>query len=156
MYCPNCGASNSTEQNFCRACGMQLGEISTALLAQASATSNDKLARSSQTIERVGKIGLYGLGGICTVATASVAFLIVYRAIVYGGNAFALFVPLFWIFGTISILYLMYKRSRRRRGRLSEFTQPVSVVADELFTARLCDGKSEPGSIAEVTTRHLK
>ena len=27
MFCPNCGANNSVEQKFCRACGPELEKI---------------------------------------------------------------------------------------------------------------------------------
>jgi hypothetical protein len=36
MYCPNCGKQNSSEQSFCRACGLRLQAISQALARELS------------------------------------------------------------------------------------------------------------------------
>lgn len=35
MYCPNCGTQTSTDQKFCRGCGMSLGQSSQTPLRQA-------------------------------------------------------------------------------------------------------------------------
>lgn len=34
MYCPDCGKTNSAEQKFCRACGLQLEQVVQSLVAQ--------------------------------------------------------------------------------------------------------------------------
>ena len=50
MYCPNCGAKTSIDQNFCRACGLGLEKTALSLSEQLPA----KLDQSLQTAKRRG------------------------------------------------------------------------------------------------------
>lgn len=61
MYCPNCSTEASTEQKFCRSCGMELQAVSQLIAGQselqrpAELSSPDKPAR-----DRRNKLAMYG------------------------------------------------------------------------------------------------
>src|ERR1700752_4136190 len=59
MYCPNCGNQTSSEQKFCRACGLGLEKIAQSLGEQLPARMDQSLSARK---ERLGKLGGGGLG----------------------------------------------------------------------------------------------
>jgi hypothetical protein len=54
MYCPNCGNKTSTDQKFCRTCGLGLEESATSLIRQRPTDSDSPLAKKDR-MERWGK-----------------------------------------------------------------------------------------------------
>ena len=65
MFCPNCAKENTTEQKFCRACGLNLEKTADALLEQMpnyEGVSNSQISRFFETIGKLGFGGLIGAG----------------------------------------------------------------------------------------------
>lgn len=79
MYCPNCGATNSTDQNFCRSCGIRLEEIAGALLVQVPSASSAQLARRDERIKKIGRVAIVGLGSISMVGVAALVYQVLRR-----------------------------------------------------------------------------
>src|SRR3982750_1243012 len=152
MFCPNCGAKNSTEQNFCRACGLQLEDISNALLVQVPSAGSDKPAGRTAAL---GKVGNYGLASVVTIASATVVYLIITWFMLTGvtiSGAFFLLLPCFiWV---IAIAYIFYKRSLRNKHKLLP-RSPLTPMVDE-HTLPLSNGNFTPPTITEGTTRRLE
>ena len=42
MYCPSCGQATSTEQKFCRSCGLSLEKVAESVAEQRPATELSK------------------------------------------------------------------------------------------------------------------
>ena len=114
MHCPNCGHTSSSEQKFCRACGMSLekvvqllSELSPAVRQEAAlSTREERLRRAAQ---RAG-VALFASGGvvlfiaICWAIIAKIIigkgevlqgtiFLAIFLGIVVGGTLLGLSVP---------------------------------------------------------------
>lgn len=64
MYCPNCGKQTSSEQKFCRACGLGLEKIAQSLGEQLPAQLDQTLRARQERLEKlgVGALSVFGLG----------------------------------------------------------------------------------------------
>ena len=64
MYCPNCGTQTSTDQKFCRACGLGLEKIALSLGEQLPARMDQSLLARKERLEKfgVGALSVFGVG----------------------------------------------------------------------------------------------
>lgn len=154
MYCPNCGAKNSADQNFCRACGLNLEDIGRSLALQVPAGGETHLERKKASIEKIGKVGLIGLGSVGLIGVAAMIYSIATKFILSGTNIAAgiIFIALL-IFAVLSLVYVIGMKSLEDE-RKSHRTPPI--VSDDASTAQLPENRpSPPPSIAEGTTHEL-
>src|SRR5688572_4391541 len=96
MYCPACGSQNSTEQKFCRSCGMNLELSASSLLEQYPDRQRFDLQKQERSLEAFGNLAFGGLGVIVGLSICGFIYLIVTRMILSGtqpvaGVLFALF-----------------------------------------------------------------
>lgn len=54
MYCPNCGTITSSDQSYCRACGLGLEKIAQSLIEQRPTEFEESLQQRKERIERWG------------------------------------------------------------------------------------------------------
>lgn len=66
MYCPNCGTKTSTDQNFCRSCGLGLEKIALSLNEQLPTKVDLTLQQRKERLEKMGvaAISVFGLGAL--------------------------------------------------------------------------------------------
>ena len=64
MYCPNCGNQTSTDQKFCRACGLGMEKIAQSLGEQLPARLDQSLTARKERLEKVGvgALSVFALG----------------------------------------------------------------------------------------------
>lgn len=162
MYCPNCGATNSTEQNFCRSCGLRLEEIAGALLVQVPSARSTQLARRDERIRRVGRVAIIGLGSISMVGVAALVYQVFMTMILSGTNiAGGIFVLALMAFLIPTFAYMIYRSSHRGRPWLRDSETPKLSHSSTPATQQLANveedmDRVEPPSVTEATTRHLE
>jgi hypothetical protein len=64
MYCPNCGTIISSDQSFCRSCGLGLEKIAQSLIEQRPTEFEESLQQRKERIERwgVAALSVFGAG----------------------------------------------------------------------------------------------
>lgn len=86
MYCPNCGAKTSSDQNFCRTCGLGLEKIAASLTEQMPTKVDRTLHEQKERYEKMGMAALSVFGlGILIVILYSVG----YKLMMTQGNILA-------------------------------------------------------------------
>jgi len=156
MFCPNCGANNSTEQKFCRACGLNLEKSAESLVEQMPSAQSANLLKQERMLEKFGDFAWGGFGLVIVIAVGAMIYGIFAKMILTGSNVFfgALLIS-FIIFGFLSLAYVVIAEI------LKEEKQKKSVLKNELgdaeYTAKLLEEKSfEPtASVVENSTELL-
>ena len=155
MYCPNCGNKTSTEQKFCRACGLGLEKIAVSLGEQLPARVDDTLLARKERLEKLGvaALSVFGLG-VLTVLVYAVS-----QKLITTGNLIT-FLPLIGLLimfgcgiGSV-ILFALAKEVGDQAGKrqLPSSTTEKSGSTKEL----LPEGRLEPvPTVTERTTELL-
>ena len=154
MYCPNCGNTNSTENKFCRSCGLNLEKAAQSIAKQLPASEMDKSLQDKQRkVERL----LYILigGGISIFAIIMIGMIIreiiIGKSHIFGGLMFIAFTVGFVLI-TLLALYRDSLLKASRQKQLSQQTLQLSEPTQKLLT----ESYFEPiTSVAERTTELL-
>ena len=135
MFCPNCGANNSTEQKFCRACGLNLEKSAESLIEQMPSAQTANLLRHEKAIERLGNFALGGLGVVALVAITAGFYILVTKFIITGTNIFtAVLLISFFVFAILSLIFVVFnetlkeKKQKINPGFSSALTEPRNTA----------------------------
>lgn len=154
MFCPNCGANNNTEQKFCRSCGLNLTDVSRALLEQIPSAESASLLRRERLIERFGNFALGGLGVVILCGVTALIYTLVEKFLVGGTNVYyAVFMIAFIIFAFLSLIFVIFNESlKEKKAKINPTLK--NELSGNAKTERLLEEKSfEPiSSVAENTT----
>lgn len=157
MFCPNCGAENRVEQNFCRSCGLKLDAISQAVADQFPSKEYTELQRRKELFEKLGLFslsaaGLIGLGFL--LFTAAYYKLILFGPdVLFWSSAGALigFLLLSVFFFSYPKLFMKFKKLDPRQSLPDEPT--ISASTNKLLE----DKPFEPiPSVTEHSTELLR
>jgi hypothetical protein len=160
MFCPKCGGQNPEEGKFCRSCGTDLGNISSALTA----------AKPQPLVNRKGK-PIHWEGAITKIFTG-LAFFAVSIALAFSNTGrgwwFWMLIPAFGSLGTGIAQYIQLRRVEKGHTVYSPAASQ-NVIASPSNTAlpppqtewvapesRYKTGDLVPPSVTDNTTRHLE
>jgi len=157
MFCPNCGSNNSTEQKFCRSCGLNLEKSAESLVEQMPNAQNPNLLKQTQQIEKFGNFALGGFGVVLLTAVGAIIYFIFSKMILSGANVLAgILIIAFFIFAVLSVIFVILNEStKEKKAKINP------VLADELTgakdTGKLLEEKPfEPvSSVTENSTELL-
>lgn len=163
MFCPKCGGQNPDEGKFCRSCGTDLGNVSSALSRSPAPLTPQRLVNSK------GKPISYE--SAITKMFSGVAFFAVAIALAFSigkGWWFWLLIPAFSSLGAGIAQYLQIRRAEKGQMVYSP-AAPASLMTESpnaalpaqqaAWTApesRYKTGDLVPPSVTDNTTRHLE
>jgi hypothetical protein len=159
MYCPNCGSQTSSDQKFCRACGLGLEKIALSLSEQLPTRPDEKLVSEKERFERLGvaALSVFGAGVV-----GLLLFFIVYRMMFLQGkilNGLALFgLAIMAACGVLAtILFAKAKEVEEAAGkRRVQTTNAKPTVEATTTNELLTEGRFEPvPSVTDRTTELL-
>lgn len=156
MFCPNCGAENQSEQNFCRSCGLKLDAILQAVAGQFPTKEYAELQKRREIFEKLSLFFASGFGLI------GIAFLIAivgyYKMILFGADViFWSGFAAFMIFGLLSVFFFIYPKLFLKFEKINPQLSPIEEKQISHPTNKLLEEKTfEPiGSITENSTELL-
>jgi hypothetical protein len=159
MFCPKCGGQNPETGKFCRACGTDLGNVSSALSAP---------PQPQRLVNHKGK-PIHWEGAITKIGTG-LAFLII--SIVLSTTRmgqdwwFWMLIPAFTSLGAGIAQFVQLKKAEKSNVVYSNSPEPLSPVQNTALPpqqtqwvapeSRYKTGDLTPPSVTENTTRHLE
>jgi hypothetical protein len=154
MFCPNCGNENSTQQKFCRSCGLSLEKSAQSLVEQLPAMSNENLERRKDKFERFGVVALSGFG---VVGAGFLFYLIIFKMMLAEGKILAGFALLTLIIcGILAAFFFNYANALKDTAMKNRLRQPAELPLTETSARLLDEPYREPiPSVTERTTELL-
>ncbi len=153
MYCPNCGAKTTLDQNFCRACGLSLEKTALSLSEQLPAKVDRSVQEQKERLEKIG-VALLCLFGVCVL---SLLLFLLGRSLLSKGlpGILAMLGALILIISGLGSVILFArakdldeKSTKRRQQNLASGGEPTNEL--------LSEGHFEPvPTVTERTTELL-
>jgi zinc-ribbon domain len=154
MFCPNCGANNSTEQKFCRSCGLNLEKTAETLLEQIPSAESAKLLKRERNLEKFGNVVFTGFGVVLVTAVGAMIYLIITKVILSGNSVFGgILLVAFLVFAILMLAYVVFKEDLKEKKQKANPTLQ-NELSEKRETGKLLEEKPfEPvPSITENTT----
>jgi hypothetical protein len=148
MFCPNCGASTSREQKYCRACGLRLEKIADALAEQLPLPGTSDLKERQHRIER---LGLTLLGVMAAIIFAfAIGYGVIHEMIIKEGRLVpGIFLLLFFTTAATAISLLVW--SRKLAGDRAKGEKARSTAIPGPDTSRSLSSPPAASFVSTVT-----
>jgi hypothetical protein len=147
---------NDVGQKFCRSCGLNLEQISIAVLEQLPLDSPPDLDREQRLMEKFGAFAMTGFGIVLAIGIFSLIYVIIWKMIWSGTQPLSgLLLVAFIIFAALALGYVFWSESLTAKRQMMRPT--LSDLPPSLPPAKLADSTFEPvPTVTENTTSKLK
>ena len=141
MFCPNCGSSNSTEQKFCRSCGLNLEKSAESLVEQFPSAQTANLRRREKLIEKFGNFALGGLGVVILFGVTIIIYKVIENFLIGGMNLYAAILLIgFILFAFLSLIFVFFNEGlKEKKAKLNNAM--TSKLEEKSDAARLLEDK---------------
>lgn len=157
MFCPSCGANNTTEQKFCRSCGLNLQQTAMSLLEQLPSAQKANLLKYERMIEKFGNFALGGLGIVGLIGITVGLCVLVTKVLVTGsGLLSAILMIAFVFFAILSLIFVVFNEGLKEKKAKSKPILETELAGTD-NTVKLIEEKHfQPvPSVTESTTKLL-
>lgn len=151
MYCPNCGKTNSSENKFCRACGLNMEDATRSLIDQLPAVEHDRrIVERKRLVENV----LLKIGGVGLAAFILLILWVIVTEIIIGkGQLVGGIIGVLFVLGMSSALALVAYRQFLIEATAKRKLPAAGTPIMDAATRQLTDPYFEPAqSVTESTT----
>lgn len=159
MFCPSCGATNSTEQKFCRTCGMNLETVSETLLSQFPNAQQITLQKQEKMLERFGNYVFGGFAVVIGLGAIGLIVGVILAMVVSGKDPLkGILLAVFLTFASLALSYVVMNEFLKDKRKKLQANPPSDVLLSESSqTGKLLDtGEFTPiPSVVEDTTSLL-
>jgi hypothetical protein len=154
MFCPGCGSKNSTEQKFCRSCGMNLTDIAASFLQQLPHEGAANIRKQERMLERFGQIAFGGFGVVLLTAVGGIIYWIVTKTILTGESFWGgILLIAFIVFAVLTLAYVILRESINEKKQKLNPQLTVAEIESGPAAAQLDQGNFQPViSVIEDTT----
>lgn len=157
MYCPNCGNKSSTEQRFCRSCGLGLEKVTQTLVEQLPTKLSESLQERKDRLERLGvaALSVFGLGVLGIILYGIVYKLMMTQGKVMTGLALLGFLVMAGC-GLLSVILFAKANEVEQSKTKRVLPVPEDLTPSETTRELLPEGRLEQiPSVTEGTTELL-
>jgi hypothetical protein len=153
MFCPNCGAKNNRQQNYCRFCGLNLRDTAKSLTSQLVFGEDSKLAKSLGSVRRAMDLVLAALAGVLIVGAVAYFFF----DTGFGKGVLKMGVVIFFLLEAVLGAVGYYQRKERSKAGANKFEKIANEQTESKETVRLLEEKPyEPvPHVTETSTELL-
>ncbi len=151
VFCPNCSAKNTIEQNFCRFCGLNLQETTKSLVAQVTFGKNASELKQLQLIKKFTDCGSNILVILVSIAIVFYVYVILTKMVFSGERVLIGLVLLSMIYQ-----FVMRRIRRIKRNKVKENNEEANLSSPG-ETAKLLEEKifAPAASVTENSTELL-
>jgi hypothetical protein len=156
MYCPNCGNKTSTDQKFCRACGLGLEKIALSLNEQLPTKVDLSLKERKERFEKLGvaALSVFGLGLL-----AFLLYTVGYKLMITQGNIVAGLAVIGFLIMIVCGLgsAVLFAKAKEVGEEAMKRPSPTLSTDSELTKELLTEGNFEPvPTVTDRTTELLE
>jgi hypothetical protein len=121
MFCPACGSENSTDQRYCRKCGINLEPAAQSLLDHYPDSKGPDLERHERLLERFGRIAFGGLGIVVLIAIVGMIYSIFTKMILSGEKPLlGIMLSILILFAALSLVYVIFAEDLKEKKKKRE------------------------------------
>lgn len=154
MFCPSCGANNTTEQKFCRGCGFNLEQTALSLLEQIPSAQSADLLKKERMLEKFGNFASGAFGLALLTAVGGIIYVILTKLVLSGTNFWSGLLFIFFIISAgLLLTYVVLNESLKEKKK-----KLAPMRTDELREGKITGNLLEEGhfkpamSVTENTT----
>lgn len=157
MYCPNCGNNSSTDQRFCRSCGLGLDKVTQTLVEQLPTKLDENLEEQKNRLEKwgVAALSVFGLGVLSIFLYGIIYKLMITQGKILGGLALLGLLVMAGC-GLLSVILFAKAQEVEQAKNKRRMTSAEELTPRETTRELLTEGRLDPvPSVTERTTELL-
>ena len=158
MFCPACANQTSTEQKFCRSCGMNLESAAASMLEQYPDGAHAKFKRQERNLERFGAVAFTGFAVVVVIFVLGLLYAILTKMILSDTQPYVgALLMAFIIFAALTLTYVIKRESLKEQREKLKNPRELPTPTPNLQLRELDTNDLIPApSVVEGTTELLE